>query len=204
MTSQTNNQTPHSPTPDSYDTHIIPAETAARKEREGDNYKHIPEHAEGADSIATAGGYSVDTEGLVNNYAMEPEMYHETPGDMWKRNDSTSSTDQCTIIDTFPSPRQAERVVEKMQAAGLDTHQISILGKNYEDTAHVHGALNWKDISQAHGLAVVLVKLGISSDEALKHETDVEAGKFVVIVTGSEEDISKAYQILHGIGHEIS
>jgi hypothetical protein len=28
---------------DTYDAHIIPSETAARKEREGDNYKKIPE-----------------------------------------------------------------------------------------------------------------------------------------------------------------
>jgi hypothetical protein len=28
---------------DTYDLHIVPAETAARKEREGKNYKQVPE-----------------------------------------------------------------------------------------------------------------------------------------------------------------
>jgi hypothetical protein len=70
---------------DTYDSHIVPAETAARKEREGENYK---QHAEFTDAekqgneIDTDGGYTVDKEGLVNNYAVEPEMYYEVPGDL--------------------------------------------------------------------------------------------------------------------------
>jgi hypothetical protein len=59
---------------DGYDAHIIPAETAARKEREGDDYKKIPEGN-------IEGGAAIDNEGLLNNYAVEPEMYYENPGD---------------------------------------------------------------------------------------------------------------------------
>ncbi|MFH7245055.1 MAG: hypothetical protein ACHWZW_19635 [Spirulina sp.] len=65
---------------DHYDPNLIPAETAARKEREGEVYKQVPTEAEG--SLDTRGGYTVDQEGLVNNYAIEPEMYIETPGDL--------------------------------------------------------------------------------------------------------------------------
>jgi hypothetical protein len=65
---------------DSYDRGIIPAETAARKEREGENFKHIPE-SDNDQGIDTTGGYTVDKEGLLNNYAIEPEMYYEEPGD---------------------------------------------------------------------------------------------------------------------------
>ncbi len=65
---------------DIYDRGIVPAETAARQEREGDDYKHTPD-AEGEDQIDTTGGYTVDREGLLNNYAIEPEMYYEVPGD---------------------------------------------------------------------------------------------------------------------------
>jgi hypothetical protein len=64
---------------DSYDRKIIPAETAARMEREGDAYKHIPEQSSG--DIDTMSGMTVDSEGLLNNYAVEPEMYYEVPGD---------------------------------------------------------------------------------------------------------------------------
>ncbi|MBD2344105.1 hypothetical protein [Anabaena subtropica] len=76
---------------DTYDRGIVPAETAARKEREGDLYKTLPTEAREADaatddqtnkdSIHTTDGYTVDKEGLLNNYAVEPEMYYEVPGD---------------------------------------------------------------------------------------------------------------------------
>lgn len=72
-------------TPDTYDRGIMPAETAARIEREGELYKHVPEQDEAekeAGDIDTTGGYTVDKEGLVNNYAVEPEMYYEVPGDL--------------------------------------------------------------------------------------------------------------------------
>jgi hypothetical protein len=65
--------------PDNYDRGIVPAETAARKEREGENYKQLPDHDE---TLDTTGGYTVDKEGLANNYAVEPEMYYEVPGDL--------------------------------------------------------------------------------------------------------------------------
>lgn len=79
---QQGNELYDSPTPDSYDAHIIPAETAARKEREGDDFKHLHTHIEGTEDIETKGGFTVDKEGLVNNYAIEPEMYYETRGDL--------------------------------------------------------------------------------------------------------------------------
>ncbi|MEH2179525.1 hypothetical protein [Nostoc sp.] len=76
---------------DNYDRGIIPAETAARMEREGDKYKTLPTEEQEADaptddqtdpeSIRTTDGYTVDREGLSNNYAIEPEMYYEEPGD---------------------------------------------------------------------------------------------------------------------------
>lgn len=77
---------------DTYDAHIVPAETAARMEREGSNFKSTPskqkeEMAKTNDqtndeSIDSTGGYTVDKEGLVNNYAIEPEMYINEPGDL--------------------------------------------------------------------------------------------------------------------------
>ena len=78
-------------TADTYDRGIIPAETAARIKREGENYKQLPTEEDVASaatddqsdvySIRTTDGYTVDKEGLLNNYAVEPEMYYEVPGD---------------------------------------------------------------------------------------------------------------------------
>lgn len=59
---------------DTYDRGIVPAETAARMEREGDLYKSKPEDSGHSD---TTSGYTHDSEGLLNNYAIEPEMYVE-------------------------------------------------------------------------------------------------------------------------------
>ncbi|MBD1844075.1 hypothetical protein H6F89_11815 [Cyanobacteria bacterium FACHB-63] len=76
---------------DTYDRGIVPAETAARKEREGEQFKTTPTEAReasattddqtDAESIKMTDGYTVDQEGLLNNYAIEPEMYYEVPGD---------------------------------------------------------------------------------------------------------------------------
>lgn len=73
---------------DNYDSHIIPAETEARMEREGENFKHTPDPEGGLD---TTEGYTVDREGLLNNYAVEPEMYVEVPGDLREKQASETA-----------------------------------------------------------------------------------------------------------------
>src|SRR4028119_1310950 len=73
---------------DNYDRGIVPAETAARRERENDAFKQLPSEntknndQTNAESINTTDGYTVDKEGLLNNYAIEPEMYINEPGDL--------------------------------------------------------------------------------------------------------------------------
>jgi hypothetical protein len=88
MTNKDNfNNTDHSAAVDTYDRGIIPAETAARKEREKDAYKKTPRELhqdEGTepDPIHTTDGYTVDKEGLIDNFPIEPEMYINEPGDL--------------------------------------------------------------------------------------------------------------------------
>ncbi|WP_017306860.1 hypothetical protein [Spirulina subsalsa] len=62
-----------------YDPNLVSAETAARMEREGENFKNTPTPEGGID---TTGGYTVDREGLANNFPVEPEMYVDEPGDL--------------------------------------------------------------------------------------------------------------------------
>ncbi len=86
---------------DTYDRGIVPAETAARKEREGDLFKSTPDKAkEGeavtndqtdVESIDTTKGYTVDKEGLLNNYAIEPEMYVNEPGDLREKEEEVTA-----------------------------------------------------------------------------------------------------------------
>ncbi|MHC5610973.1 MAG: general stress protein [Nostoc sp.] len=54
------------------------------------------------------------------------------------------------------------------------------------------------------GLAGALSGLGIPKHEILKYETQIRAGKFIILVTGSNEDVSQAKQMLDRISHEIS
>lgn len=61
-----------------YDRGITSAETAARMEREKGDFKETNQK-EG--DLDTTSGETVDREGLANNYAVEPEMYYEEPGD---------------------------------------------------------------------------------------------------------------------------
>jgi len=79
-TNQTNNFNSAAP---QYDRGIVPAETAARKEREGENFGAKPDsEAAGSGDFDTRKGQTVDQEGLANNYAIEPEMYINEPGDL--------------------------------------------------------------------------------------------------------------------------
>jgi hypothetical protein len=173
----TSNANQISSTPDSYDAHMIPAETAARKDREGKDFKQNPSDAESAKSLDTTGGETIDTEGLANNYAVEPEMYSEMPGDM-----ATPGT--YTIVDIFRSPAAAENATAKMTESGLDTRKISILNS-----------------TNADGLAAALVESGIADDQALNYEAELRADKCLVCVVGSEADILQANQVLHAMGH---
>lgn len=84
-----------------YDRGITPAETAARQEREGVNFMHTTTEEKQQDaktddqtddeSIRTTDGYTVDQEGLVNNYAIEPEMYINEPGDLREKEEAEAA-----------------------------------------------------------------------------------------------------------------
>lgn len=75
---------------DGYDRNLIPAETAARIEREGDQYKKTPTASE-EDGLDTTSGYTTSREGLINNYAVEPEMYYEERGDLREKEEAIAA-----------------------------------------------------------------------------------------------------------------
>jgi uncharacterized membrane protein len=54
------------------------------------------------------------------------------------------------------------------------------------------------------GLAGALAGLGIPKEEIVKYEAKIEAGEFMVLVAGSEEDVSQARKMLDRISHEVS
>lgn len=106
---------------DTYDRGIVPAETAARKEREGDQFKTTPSKAKQQDaktddqtdneSIDSTGGYTVDKEGLVNNYAVEPEMYVNEPGDLRKKEENLV-TERAEELEEINEDKQGDLTLE--------------------------------------------------------------------------------------------
>jgi hypothetical protein len=60
---------------------IVPSEVAARMDKEGGDFKQTADEQAGAESLDVTAGATVDQEGLANNFAVEPEMYYEEPGD---------------------------------------------------------------------------------------------------------------------------
>ena len=65
-----------------YDPHIMPAETVARQRREGTHFGHVEHDPKETSHIHNRDGYTMDQEGLINNYAIEPKMYISEPGDL--------------------------------------------------------------------------------------------------------------------------
>jgi len=116
---------------DHYDRIIVPAETAARKEREGDLYKTTPTEETEADaptddqtnaqSIRTTDGYTVDKEGLLNNYAVEPEMYYEVPGDarQAKEQETASRAQELVEVNEDKKNELTERGDDRGRGPGL-------------------------------------------------------------------------------------
>lgn len=106
---------------DTYDAHIVPAETAARMEREGSNFKTTPSQRKEAmaetndqtddESIDSTGGYTTDKEGLINNYAIEPEMYINEPGDL-RESEERQTAERITELEEINEEKDGELTME--------------------------------------------------------------------------------------------
>lgn len=108
---------------DTYDRKMVPAETAARKEREGDTYKQVPEDQSPSSDLDTSGGYTVDQEGLVNNYAIEPEMYIEEPGDLREEQEAEADQRQQELAE-INQTNEAGRVTSGSDSRGKGVGRI--------------------------------------------------------------------------------
>ncbi|NJL47422.1 MAG: hypothetical protein HC929_07925 [Leptolyngbyaceae cyanobacterium SM2_5_2] len=102
---------------DGYDSHLVPAETAARKDREGEAFKQIPEETVPEADIDTTGGYTVDQEGLLNNYAVEPEMYIDEPGDL-RAEQEAEALERQRILREINKTREEGKVTPESDQRG--------------------------------------------------------------------------------------
>ena len=146
------------------------------------------------DEINQSHGQTVDTEGLLNNYAIEPEMYEEDGKSL------SELINRVTVVDIFDSETEAKNAVLSMEQKGLRSTNISIVAKQYKDPHH---SMNWTTIAAEGGLAVVLTKLGISDRATSKFVEAVEHDKFLVIEIGDAREASQAQHVLEKAGHSL-
>ncbi|HBB32799.1 MAG TPA: hypothetical protein DDZ80_00060 [Cyanobacteria bacterium UBA8803] len=97
-------------TGENYDRGIMPAETAARIDREKEGFKQTPV-PEG--SIDTTGGYTVDREGLANNFAIEPEMYVNEPGDLREKYEAEAAERAETLKEINQTDEDGKLTMEQ-------------------------------------------------------------------------------------------
>lgn len=90
---------------------IIPAEVAARMDREGSDFKTTAHEQADPESINVTGGATVDQEGLANNYAVEPEMYFEEPGDA-KQEEEQAAAERAQELAEANEDKEGELTME--------------------------------------------------------------------------------------------
>ena len=144
------------------------------------------------DEVNKSHGKTVDTEGLLNNYAIEPEIYQEDGVSL------SDLTNRVTVVDIFDSEELAKAAVLAMEAKGLQVGHISIIAKGYKEPQH---SLNWASIVAEGGLELMLTKLGIQSNAIAKFVEAIDLGKFLVIEIGSDREASQVQHVLEEGGH---
>lgn len=147
------------------------------------------------DKLNAAQGQTIDSEGLANNYAIEPEMYVEDGSAV-----TNNPSDQVTLVDIFDSKIDAKNAVLEIEKKGMQAPQISLLAKGY---AGEKNYLSWENIEAEGGLAAVLTKLGISKNLIEGFVSAIEEGKYILIVVGSDREASQTQHVLESIGHSL-
>lgn len=105
----------------SADRGIIPAEVAARREREGADFRKTADEQADPESIDITGGATVDQEGLANNYAIEPEMYVNEPGDL-RQEEEEVAAESAEAIKEMKEGKEGELTMDhdtRGKGAGL-------------------------------------------------------------------------------------
>jgi D-Tyr-tRNAtyr deacylase len=147
------------------------------------------------DEINKAHGRTVDGEGLLNNYAIEPEITY-TDGE----SSLSELTNRVTVVDVFDSEEEAKQAVLQIEQKGLLISHISIIGKDYQEP---QSTMNWENINAEGGLAVTLTKLGINEHAIATFVEAIDNGKFLIIEVGNDREASQVQHVLEKVGHSL-
>ena len=147
------------------------------------------------DEINRAHGHTVDGEGLLNNYAIVPEMIY-----MEGQSSLSELTNRVTVVDIFDSEEDAKQAVLEMEQKCLLIAHISIVAKDYKEPQSV---MNWENITAEGGLEVTLTNLGISAHAIALFVEAIDNGKFLIIEVGSDREASQVQHVLEKVGHSL-
>ncbi|MBD2188466.1 hypothetical protein [Pseudanabaena mucicola] len=147
------------------------------------------------DEINKAGGHTVDSEGLLNNYAIEPEMTY-----IDGESSLSELTNRVTVVDIFDSEEEAKQAVLQIEQKGLRVAHISIVAKHYKEPQSI---MNWENINAEGGLELTLTKLGISEHAIATFVEAIDNGKFLIIEVGSDREASQVQHVLEKSGHSL-
>jgi hypothetical protein len=120
-----------------------------------------------------------------------------------------STNDLDVAVWVYDQHAQAENAVTVLRRACFDMNTISVIGKDYQTEEHVIGFLlgpvaamvfsgleGAVMVGGANALAGALTSIGIPQDSVLSYETALRANKFMLLVHGDKQEISRAYEVL--------
>jgi hypothetical protein len=128
---------------------------------------------------------------LLNNYAIADDTLDTL----------AESASRVTVADVFCSAPAAKSAVSAMRHLGLQSDQIMIIAKNYQEPQY---SANWKQIAASDDLTVALTHLGISNQATSQFIDAIEDGKFLMIATVVIREFGQTQHVLEKIGHWVS
>src|SRR5271165_1831453 len=118
-----------------------------------------------------------------------------------------STNDLDVAVWIYGQHAQAENALTVLRRACFDMNTISVIGKDYQTEEHVIGFLlgpvaamvfsgleGAVMVGGASALAGALTSIGIPQDSVLSYETALRANKFMLMVHGDKQEISRTYE----------
>src|SRR5262245_1826508 len=104
---------------------------------------------------------------------------------------------RATVIAVYPDQTSADDAMRRLRAEGIPTRKLILTGIGSMViagplAAAVLGGLEGARPWAALGLAAALVRLGIPAEKAIRYESQVKAGQFVVTLGGDRPQTERA------------
>ena len=110
--------------------------------------------------------------------------------------EESESREKNAIVALYLTHNEAEEAVRELHKSGFDMQKLSIVGMDYPTdgvvVGWIAGALEGAAVfGSVSALGAGLYSVGIPKRSAIEYETQIKAGKFVVIVHGSPGEVRR-------------